>query len=102
MCGAANQAAPLRIPSKGACMTHRFSNLIGGQAVDSPSTFLSRNSSNLEDVLGAFPEATEDQVRQACAAARAAFGAWRATPAPVRGEIIGSIGKAIEREKEAL
>jgi len=83
-------------------MTRRFSNFIGGQAVDSPTTFLSRNSSNLEDVIGEFPEAAKDQVRQACEAARRAFGAWRSTPAPVRGELIGSIGKSIEREKEAL
>src|SRR5918912_3945004 len=81
-------------------MTRRFSHLIGGQAVGSPRTFLSRNSSNLEDVIGEFPEATTEQVREACVAARRAFAAWRATPAPVRGEIVGSIGKAIERGKE--
>ncbi|MFN8476139.1 MAG: aldehyde dehydrogenase family protein [Anaerolineae bacterium] len=83
-------------------MNRRYCNIIGGQEIDSPSHFLSRNSSNLEDILGEFPEATRDQVAAACDAARAAFPAWRATPAPVRGEIIGSIGAAIAREKEAL
>ncbi|HNP72750.1 MAG TPA: aldehyde dehydrogenase family protein [Kouleothrix sp.] len=83
-------------------MTRRFSHLIGGQAVDSPASFFSRSSSNLEDVLGEFPEASQAQVRDACVAARQAFAAWGRTPAPIRGQIIGSIGKAIEREKEAL
>ena len=83
-------------------MTRRFTNIIGGAPVDSPSTFLARNSSNLEDVIGEFPEATREQVREACATARRAFAEWGRTPAPIRGQIIGSIGKAIEREKEAL
>lgn len=83
-------------------MTRRFTNIIGGQPVDSSATFVSRNSSNLEDVIGEFPEATKEQVRDACVAARRAAEAWGRTPAPIRGQIIGSIGKAIEREKEAL
>ena len=83
-------------------MTRRFTNIIGGAPVDSPSTFLSRSSSNLEDAIGEFPEATREQVREACVAARRAFAEWGRTPAPIRGQIIGSIGKAIEREKEAL
>lgn len=83
-------------------MTRRFTHIIDGKPVDSPSAFLSRNSSDLEDVIGAFPEATREQVRAACAAARRAFATWGKTPAPIRGQIIGSIGKAIEREKEAL
>ncbi|HEU5090554.1 MAG TPA: aldehyde dehydrogenase family protein [Roseiflexaceae bacterium] len=52
--------------------------------------------------MGEFPEATREQVRDACIAARRAFPAWRDTPAPVRGELIGAIGAAIAREKESL
>jgi len=81
-------------------MTQRFHHLIHGQPIDSPTHFLSRNSSNLSDVLGEFPEAGTDQVREACVAARNAFDKWRNTPAPVRGEIIGNIGTALLREKE--
>lgn len=83
-------------------MTRRFLHHIGGAEVDSPTHFLSRNSSNLSDVLGEFPEATREQVRLASQTARNAFQAWKRTPAPVRGEIIGNIGAAIAREKEAL
>lgn len=80
----------------------QFFNIINGQEVGSPNTFLSRNSSNLSDVIGEFPIATKDQLRDACRAARAAFAVWGKTPAPIRGEVIGNIGRAIAREKETL
>ena len=80
----------------------RFKHLIDGQEVASPSTFLSRNPSQLNDIVGEFPEATREQVQQACETARRAFKTWHRTPAPVRGQIIGNLGKAIEREKESL
>ncbi len=80
----------------------KYSNIIGGKSVSSQKTFLSRNSSNLEDILGEFPDANLEQVREACIAAKQGFDVWRKTPAPIRGQIIGNIGKAIEREKEAL
>jgi alpha-ketoglutaric semialdehyde dehydrogenase len=83
-------------------VSYRFGHIIDGEHVDSPQTFVSRNSSNLDDVLGTFPEATPEQVRAACVAARRAFRQWRKTPAPVRGELIGAVGAAIAREKESL
>ena len=83
-------------------MTKTFGNIIGGKDVHSPTTFLSKNSSNLSDVLGEFPIATLEQVREACDAAAEAFKQWSKTPAPIRGEVIGRIGAAIAREKEAL
>jgi len=79
-----------------------FHHLIGGKAVSSPKSFRSLSSCNLADEVGVFPEASQEQVRQACKAAREAFKRWSKTPAPIRGEIIGSLGKALEREKEAL
>ena len=79
-----------------------FGNLINGNSVTSEATFESRNSSRLADVVGIFPEATKAQVREACEVANEAFAAWSKTPAPIRGQLIGSIGKALEREKESL
>lgn len=79
-----------------------FHHLIAGKTVSSPAQFESRNASRHADLVGLFPEATLDQVRLACDAARAAFAVWRNTPAPVRGQIIGQIGRAIEREQEPL
>lgn len=79
-----------------------FPNIIAGKEVASDTTFASKNSSNLSDTIGIFPEATREQVREACRAAGEAFGTWSKTPAPIRGEVIGNIGRAIAREKEAL
>ena len=82
-------------------MTKKFGNIINGQEISSGETFLSKNSSNFSDVLGEFPIASLDQVRAACDAAGTAFKTWGKTPAPNRGEVIGRIGAAIAREKEA-
>jgi alpha-ketoglutaric semialdehyde dehydrogenase len=79
-----------------------YQHIINGHAVDSANHVLSHNSSKLADILGRFPVASKDQVREACNAAKIAFEQWRKTPAPVRGELIGQIGKVLEREKEAL
>jgi alpha-ketoglutaric semialdehyde dehydrogenase len=83
-------------------MPRTFGHLIAGREVVSPTTFESRNSSDHADVLGIFPEATREQVREACIVAREAFPAWSKTPAPIRGELIGRLGEALAREKEAL
>jgi alpha-ketoglutaric semialdehyde dehydrogenase len=83
-------------------MPRTFGNLIDGREVESPTTFESRNSSEHADVLGVFPEATREQVREACQVARAAFPAWSGTPAPIRGELLGRLGEALAREKESL
>ncbi len=73
-------------------MVQRVYHIVNGQAVESETTFLSRNASQLDDVIGEFPVATKEQVRQACEAAQQAFAGWRATPAPVRGELLGNLG----------
>jgi len=83
-------------------MTQRFYHLINGQEVNSGTTFYSRNASQFDDVLGEFPEATKEQVQQACEAAQRAFTSWSKTPAPVRGEVLGNLGNILTREKEAL
>ncbi len=83
-------------------MTKTFRHLIGAEEVASESTFESRNASDLSDLIGRFPEASREQVRDACLSAREAFGSWSKTPAPIRGELIGRVGKALEREKESL
>ena len=62
--------------------TKTFPHLYAGKEVTGTTTFESRNSSNLSDVLGSFYEATKDQVREATQAARAAAKGWAKTPAP--------------------
>ncbi len=83
-------------------MARTYAHRIGGRDVASDATFESRNSSRHDDVVGVFPEADLAQVRAACDAANDAFPAWSALPAPIRGELIGTIGRALQREKETL
>lgn len=79
-----------------------YPHLYAGREVAGERTFESRNSSDTSDVLGTFYEATKEQVQEAARAARAAAKAWAKTPAPIRGQVIGLVGQAIEREKEPL
>ena len=83
-------------------MVQRFYHRINGEDVDSANVFLSRNASQHDDVLGEFPEATKEQVRQACQTAKKAFRIWGLMPAPLRGELLGNLGQVLVREKEAL
>ena len=46
------------------------------------------NPADTSDVIGLTPLSTADDAREAIAAAQAAFPAWRATPAPQRGQIV--------------
>ena len=83
-------------------MPRMYHNLIGDREVPSENTFESHNASDRSDIVGVFPNASRAQVREACEVARKAAPGWAKTPAPVRGELIGTIGRALEREKEAL
>ncbi len=79
-------------------------NFINGRWVESRSgqTVERRNPANLQEVTSVAPLSTREEVREAIAAAKAAFPAWRDTPAPVRGRIIGRAAALMEEQKEAL
>ena len=53
-------------------------------------------------LIGAVPEASADDVRQACERAKGAFLAWRTVPAPRRGELVRLIGEELRAAKEPL
>jgi aldehyde dehydrogenase (NAD+) len=65
-------------------------------------TFDSRNPADLADVVAQVSLATADGFADACRAARSAQPGWAAVPAPVRGQVIGSIGRIVADNKEAL
>tara|TARA_B100001996_G_scaffold206890_1_gene158610 strand:+ start:1625 stop:3253 length:1629 start_codon:yes stop_codon:yes gene_type:complete len=79
-------------------------NIIAGKLAQSSggSTFESINPAWLEDCLGEFPLSNEADVHEALEAARAAFPAWSATPAPTRGQVIGNMGRLLMEHKEDL
>lgn len=79
-------------------------NFIGGRWIDSRATKLleRRNPANTDELVAVVPLSPREEMREAIAAARAAFPAWRDTPAPERGKILFRAVRIMEQQKEAL
>jgi acyl-CoA reductase-like NAD-dependent aldehyde dehydrogenase len=79
-------------------------NFINGRWVESAAkrTAERRNPANLDEVVGLAPLSTREEACEAIAAARAAFPAWRDTPAPVRGRVIAKAALLMEERKDEL
>ncbi|MFZ0787005.1 MAG: aldehyde dehydrogenase family protein [Candidatus Acidiferrales bacterium] len=79
-------------------------NYINGRWVESRSTATleRRNPADLNEVLSVSPLSTRAEVGEAVAAAKAAFPAWRDTPAPTRGKILARAAALMEKRKEEL
>jgi acyl-CoA reductase-like NAD-dependent aldehyde dehydrogenase len=79
-------------------------NFINGKWVESKATRTSerRNPANLDEVVGLVPLSSREETRAAIAAAKAAFAAWRDTPAPVRGRVIAKAAILMEQQKDEL
>ena len=82
--------------------THQL--FIAGRWVDAVSgrTFDSVNPADTRDVVGQFQAGGAADVAMAVRAAGEAFPAWRATPAPKRGEILYRFGALMAEHKERL
>jgi alpha-ketoglutaric semialdehyde dehydrogenase len=82
--------------------THRL--FIAGRWVDAVSggTFESVNPADTRDIVGRFQAGTAADVAMAIRAADAALPAWKATPAPKRGEILYRFGALMAEHKERL
>ena len=79
-------------------------NFINGEWVESRSTkiFERRNPANNDEVVARIPLSTREEMKRAIAAAKAAFPAWRDTPAPSRGKILFKVVRIMEDQKEEL
>lgn len=80
-----------------------FKNLIAGEWVEAGNgaTFENRNPAKVDEVIGAFPSSTAEDVQRAIAAAKAALPAWANMPAPARGAILDKASQMIDaRQKE--
>jgi alpha-ketoglutaric semialdehyde dehydrogenase len=79
-------------------------NYINGRWVESRSTqtLERRNPADLNEVLSLVPLSTREEIRDAVAAAKAAFPEWRDTPAPVRGKILARAAALMEQRKDEL
>jgi aldehyde dehydrogenase (NAD+) len=80
-----------------------YRNYIGGEwvAASGGATIENHNPATGE-LIGLFPRSGQPDVDRAVAAAKAAFAAWRAYPAPRRGEILYRVGDILARRKEEI
>jgi alpha-ketoglutaric semialdehyde dehydrogenase len=81
-----------------------YGNFIGGEwlAAMSGRTFSSLNPADTRDVVGHFAASDAADVAAAIRAAEDALPAWRARPAPKRGEILYAFGHLMAQHKERL
>ena len=79
-------------------------NHIGGAWVGSSShaTVEDRNPARTDELLANAAASTADDVRHAIDAAEKAYPAWRATPAPQRGDIVRKAADLMERRRDQL
>ena len=79
-------------------------NFIKGRWLESSSgqTFERRNPANRDEIVSITTLSTREEVREAIAAAAAAFPAWRDTPPPVRGQVLARAATLMEHQKEEL
>ena len=79
-----------------------YHNLIGGEwhPAASGKTTLNINPADHDDIVGAFPSSSPEDVNAAVAAAKKAFATWRLVPAPKRAEILVRAGILLQQRKE--
>ena len=73
-----------------------------GEPGDSDSHSLPAGTPVTGDVLFTVAETTPEQVERTIAEAAAAFARWRATPAPVRGALVGRLAQLLTDHKSDL
>lgn len=79
----------------------RIDHLINGKPVGSRSYFETINPAT-QDVLAEVAAGGEAEVHAAVAAAKAAFPAWAATPAPQRARLVRRLGELIAANVHGL
>ena len=81
-----------------------YRNFVDGQwrASEAAKTVPNVDPGDTRQVLGHVPLSTPGEVRAAVAAARAAFPAWKDTPAPVRGSILFKALALLDAEKDKV
>jgi aldehyde dehydrogenase (NAD+) len=78
-------------------------NLIAGRWQSSNGErFESRSPARESEVLGVFPSSSVEEARQAVAAAREAYPAWRRTSRIYRAELFDNLAQIVKREADNL
>jgi len=80
----------------------KYRNFIAGEWADSAAWAPNINPSDVNDVIGEYAHADEQQMRQAIEAARAAFADWSLVSPQVRADALDQIGSEILSRKAEL
>ena len=85
-------------------MADRFRNWIGGRWVEPASGeyFENRNPADHDDLIGHWPRSGAADLDQAVASAARGFEVWRATPPPLRGDVLRRTGDLLADRKEEI
>lgn len=73
--------------------------IIGGQKINSETTFASLNPSNPEQVIGYFASATIEQTNEAVKAAEKAFKIWKRVPAGERAAYLFRTAEVLQERR---
>jgi len=83
-------------------MPNTFPNYINGEWRTPAATFENRNPANTDEVVGLFAKGTPDDIRDAAAAANAAYPGWSGMNAPARGALLYKVADILERKFDQL
>jgi aldehyde dehydrogenase (NAD+) len=83
---------------------NQFKNYIAGEwvAASDGATLENRSPANNDDVIGAFPIATRDDVQRAIEAANDALPGWAETPPPGRGAILDKASQILDARQDEI
>jgi len=82
----------------------KYRNYVDGRwrVPESGETIPNVNPARHDDVIGEVPLSTDEEAREAIAAAERALPGWRDTPAPERGRVIGRVHRLMVERAEDL
>ncbi len=88
--------------AKSSATVKKYANYIGDEWVKSSSRqyFDNVNPADTTDIVGRFPDSTEEDVNRAVEAAKEAATRWRRTPAPRRAELLFTLGEILRAKKD--
>lgn len=98
----ARQAMQAALDKVRAQLGRRHPLLIGDEVVETPGEIVSVNPSKPDEIVGIAGRALTEHVDRAVAAARAAFPAWRDTPAEKRVEILRKAAQIMRERRFEL
>ena len=85
-------------------MSNKFKNFIAGEwsAPVDGHYFENRNPADRDDLIGEWPRSSRSDLERAIESAHRGFEIWRATPAPLRGDVIRRAGDILSAKKTEI